>query len=362
MSLANNPTMNIESLHYDYSVTFDEGVDSLARHLGTYQNAVVVIDERVHDLYKSQFDTVLGEMATYRVRATEDTKTLDGVQSLLNWLLDQNCNRSTTVVGIGGGIIQDLVTFTSNIFYRGASFVLVPTTLLSMCDSCIGAKCGINYGNFKNQLGVIHAPRGVHIVSDFLGTLDEVDVKSGYGEILKLAITGSSNALENLLRQVDSNGLRGPHVLGLIRQSLEIKKVIIEKDEYETDLRRILNYGHTFGHALEALTHHAIPHGLAVAWGIDLINYIQSAQQPELRPLFTKAHDFIAAHLAFRLEEFPSAIELVEMTKRDKKMSGKILNLAVPKSVGELVIRPTELDQALVAVVDQYLLQQNVYA
>jgi 3-dehydroquinate synthase len=354
--------MTIKSMHYDYDVTFDQSIDNLSERLDAYNNKVVVIDERVYELYEPLLSPTLGDIPTYQVSAAESTKTLEGVQNLIDWLLENKCNRSTTIVGIGGGIIQDLVTFTSNVFYRGASFVLVPTTLLSMCDSCIGAKCGINYGNFKNQLGVIHAPRGVHIVASFLNTLDERDIKSGYGEILKLAITGSDDAFQNLVAKVNSNGLKGDHLLALIQQSLEIKKSIIEEDEYEMDLRRILNYGHTFGHALEALTNHAIPHGLAVAWGIDVINYLQNEKRPAMQPLYELAHRFIADHLSFRLEVFPTAADLVEMTKRDKKMSGTILNLAIPRQVGDLVIQPTELNQSLVDAVARYLREENVYA
>ena len=354
--------MTIKSLHYNYSVTFDQRLESLKERISTYRGAVAVIDQRVHALYQERLDEVLNGIPVYKVPALESTKTLDGVQELLNWLLVQQCNRSSTIIGVGGGIIQDLVTFTSNIFYRGASFVLVPTTLLSMCDSSIGAKCGINYGNFKNQLGVIHAPRGVHIVAEFLETLDDIDVKSGYGEILKLAITGSEAAARRVYDAVGQCGLRGEHLLGLIRQSLEIKKEIIEEDEYESDLRRILNYGHTFGHALEALTNHEIPHGLAVAWGIDIINFLASRENENLQTLKEDATQFISQHLNFTLSKFPSAQALVEMTRRDKKMAHGILNLAVPASYGNLRIVPTELDDDLIELVNRYLADFNVYA
>jgi 3-dehydroquinate synthase len=353
--------MTIKSLHYDYDVTFDQSAGEIHAYLAKYPHKVVVIDERVHDLYNGLLSPQLADLPIYRVVASENTKTLDGVQNLLNWLLENKCNRSTTVIGIGGGIVQDLVTFTSNIFYRGASFVLVPTTLLSMCDSCIGAKCGINYGNFKNQLGVIHAPKGVHIFGEFLNTLEDREVKSGYGEILKLAITGSTEAFNLLVHQVRTHGLRGDHVLGMIKQSLEIKKGIIEEDEYEKDLRRVLNYGHTFGHALEALTHHAIPHGLAVAWGIDVVNFLQLERNPNLQSLYERTHEFIRTHLTFKLDAFPSPQDLVEMTKRDKKMQGSTLNLAVPTDFGALSIEATSVDQSLVESVERYLNTSNVY-
>ena len=352
----------IRSLHKDYIVTFDKQLEHLKMRLSEYRNAVFVVDRRVFELYKVEIETITSDRPLILVEASESTKTLEGVQNTIEWLLKNECNRSTTIVGIGGGIVQDLVTFTSNIFYRGTSFVLIPTTLLSMSDSCIGAKCGINFGSFKNQLGVVYAPIGVHVVTDFLDSLDEIDIKSGYGEILKLSVTGSSEALDQLIQNVTTHGLRGDHLLQLIHQSLKIKQEVIEKDEYEVDLRRILNYGHTFGHALEALTNHAIPHGLGVAWGIDLINFIVASQNNDFASTDLKIHKFIGQHLPFILGEFPSAIELVNMTRRDKKMSNGVLNLALPRECGDIYICPTVLDDQLVSLVDSYLKTRNVYA
>ena len=160
--------LEIKSLHKKYKVTFDEDFKSVSSRLSEYRNSVFVIDRRVFLLYESLLETLIAGRPFVLVEANESTKTLTGVQNLIEWLLETGCNRSTTIIGIGGGIVQDLVTFTSNVFYRGASYVLVPTTLLSMCDSCIGAKCGINFGSYKNQLGVIYAPSGVHIVAQFL--------------------------------------------------------------------------------------------------------------------------------------------------------------------------------------------------
>jgi len=362
VSITDNSTLEIKSLHHDYKVTFDESVDNIAKYIDSYPNSVVVMDRRIQELYGDRISIATNNMPVHLVTADETTKTLDGVQELIDWLLERNCNRSTTIIAIGGGIIQDLVTFTSNIFYRGTNFILIPTTLLSMSDSCIGAKCGINYGKFKNQLGVIHAPRAVHIFSEFLWTLEERDIQSGYGEILKLAITGSQQNMDFLFDSVEKYGLRGKSIFPLVRQSLEIKKVVIEADEYEADIRRILNYGHTFGHALEALTNHVIPHGLAVAWGIDLINFIASQESSDLKPLFETTHKFIKSHLNFQLGEFPNAVQLVNMIRRDKKMSNGIINLAVPVIPGRIIILGRELDDSLVNLVDQYLSQHNVYA
>jgi len=355
------PDLKIKSLLHDYDVSFDPDFSRLKVRLSQYDNSVVVIDKTVSNLFKADLGPFLHERPVYEVDADEQLKTLAGVTELIEWLLKMRCNRSTTIVSIGGGIVQDLVTFTSNIFYRGTKYVLVPTTLLSMSDSCIGAKCGINFRTYKNQLGVMHSPRAVHINTGFLKTLEDIDVASGYGEILKLSLTGENPFFVELVGGVNSLGLRGEHCLGLIRKSLETKRTIIEVDEYETDLRRILNYGHTFGHALEALTGHAIPHGLAVAWGIDVVNYVALDEGLLAKQHFDAIHDFILEHLTFSLAAFPSGTELVEMARRDKKMANGVLNMVLLSKPGDLGIYSRKLDETLIGIIDSYLESHNVY-
>ena len=165
-------------------------------------------------------------------------------------------------MAIGGGITQDVATLSAHLWYRGVPYVYVPTTLLAMADSCIGAKCAVNLGAFKNQLGTFAAPRRVLVCERFVDTLAEDDVRSGYGEIVKLAIVDSSASFaEGSRADVTAGGFPAAELSAHVRASLETKRRIIELDEHERDLRRILNFGHTFGHALEAVTKNAVPHG-----------------------------------------------------------------------------------------------------
>jgi 3-dehydroquinate synthase len=356
-----NRVLTIKSRDFNYDVNFHDDEEHLLRDLLEIQDSAFVVDATISDLYQH----LLGQISVHRpvliLEATEKLKSLDGVSKVVEWLLENGLNRSLTLVGVGGGIIQDVVTFTSAIYYRGVKFVLVPTTLLSMADSSIGAKCGINFGSFKNQLGLVNPPRAVHISHAFLATLQDREIMSGYGEILKLAITGGKAHLKKLFDVVDSVGLRGG-VSELIYQSLLVKRHIIEEDEYEADLRRILNYGHTFGHALEALTDHQIPHGLAVAWGIDLVNFLSTQQQKFDNDSRLEIQHFISQHLPFKLNQFPSAAELIQHARRDKKMVGQVLNLILPDSVGHLEIVPTQLDYKLELVLQDYLAKENVYS
>src|SRR5262249_34667046 len=146
-----------------------------------------------------------------------------------------------------------------------------------------------------------HAPARVLLCTRFTDTLSDHDVASGYGEILKLMFTGSAEHFRKLEKCVKSGGLRNDDLPSLTYDCLAVKKSVIEVDEHETGLRRILNYGHTFGHALEGLTDHEIPHGLAVAWGMDLVNYLAVRRGLLAEADFRMMHELIADHLPFRL-------------------------------------------------------------
>jgi len=355
-------TLSIKSLHRDYDVYFSSDVDDLLNQLVDIKHAFVVIDENIAQIYSSKLHSLLSRYPVYKAKATEETKTLNGMTHLIDWLMAQKAVRSSTIIAVGGGIIQDLVTFTSCVYYRGVDYVLVPTTLLSMCDSSIGAKCGINHGHFKNQLGVVYAPAAVHICTDFLVTLADSDIMSGFGELLKLSLTESKSQFLELQAAVANEGIRLSKLDQLIRSSLLTKKRVIELDEYERDFRRVLNYGHTFGHALEALTDYGLPHGLGVAWGIDLVNFLATERGFLDDSIRMDVRNFITQHLRFQLKSFPNATDLVAATKRDKKVANGSLNLILLADYGDLRIMPTQFDDELTRSVSNYLKDENVFA
>jgi 3-dehydroquinate synthase len=266
-----------------------------------------------------------------------------------------NCTKENTLIAIGGGITQDICSFSAHIYYRGIKWILVPTTLLAMADSCIGAKCCINLNAFKNQLGCFYSPGRVMLCDKFAQTLHDRDLASGYGEILKLMFTGSADALTRLIETVRSNGLRNASLNTLIRESLMVKQSVIEVDEYEAGLRRILNYGHTFGHALEAITNHQIPHGIAVAWGMDLINFI--AMERGLLPpdVFNTVHQFVRQYFPIRCTTEVTVHDLIAAAKRDKKASQGAVNLVLPEGPGRLTVVKTKFDVELENLLTQFL-------
>lgn len=356
------PPLIIRSGQGDYRVDFVARLDDLLPRLLDIPRPLVLADRTIARVYGQALAPLFERYPVLLLDATEDEKTLAGITKVVNWLQQGNATRQSVLLTVGGGIIQDIATFASHAYYRGISWMFVPTTLLSQCDSCIGAKCGINLNAFKNQLGVFHAPAQVVICAQFLDTLADQDVASGYGEILKLLYTGSRADFDTLKHAVERGGLRNPDLLALIRASLEFKKRVIEEDEYEKDLRRILNYGHTFGHALEALTAHEVPHGLAVAWGIDLVNYLATRRGLLAETDYQEVHAFIQRHLPWRLKQSVAAAALIQGSRRDKKVADGQVSLILAERPGSLKIVKTPFDRRLEEEVADYLAHHNVFA
>ena len=355
------PPLSIRSGQGDYAVDFVASIPALAEEIGRLPNCVLAVDRNVAHLFADELGSLFASRPTHLIDATEEAKTPDGALGLLGFLQSANATKQTAVVAIGGGIIQDIATFAAHVYYRGLRLFLVPTTLLGMSDSCIGAKSAINFGAFKNQLGVFHSPAHVWVCLDFLATLSNTEIRSGYGEILKLHLTdGHLASFDDLRSIVDRDGWRNDSLARFIRESLEVKKSVIEQDEYERDLRRVLNYGHTFGHALEAVTRHGIPHGLAVAWGVDLANFLAWRTGLLAEDDFQTVHGFVARHFSWPLPQAVSAAELITAARRDKKVADSRINLILPERLGTLRILRRAFDDELQSLIAEYLANWSV--
>lgn len=353
-------SLRIRSSQGEYPVHFQPSIAEVVAQVMAQESALFVVDRKVADLYRDTLAPVLAA-GPLLIDATEEEKSLEGVSKVAAWLLSKGANRKTVMVVIGGGITQDLASFTAHIYHRGMRWVFVPTTLLAMADSCIGAKNGINFSHAKNQLGAFHSPAVVHVCVDFTRTLTAGDVTSGFGEVLKLALTGSDALFTDLAGQLDRDGMKTPELPRLIRACLEVKKRYIEEDEFDTGARRQLNYGHTFGHALESITSHGIPHGQAVAWGCDLINFLAVKRGHLDEATRARIHGVIRKHFACRLPRSVSAKELLAAAKTDKKAADGSVLLVFLERPGKLSLHKTVLDDALETQVAEYLGLHDVF-
>ncbi len=352
----------IKSQQGMYPVLFFRSIqESLTEINFNEQDVFLIIDEKVSKLYSQQLDELLS-LPTFKVEGNESSKSLDEVSRFVEWLILNGATKSSTILAVGGGIVQDIATFTAHIFKRGIKWEFIPTTLLSQSDSCIGAKCGINVYPYKNQIGVLHSPSRVLIIAEFLTTLARKDYISGYGEILKLSLTPPGHFFSEFQSSISKHGFDVNHVLPLLQRSLSSKKIIIEIDEYENDLRRILNYGHSFGHALEAITDNEVSHGYAVVFGIELINFLATKWGMLDQATRMSISTFIKSSFPtdFLSKEI-SAGELIQALRTDKKVALGKINFAVLTSEMKLVILPKSIDEELEFLVEEFIKNECVF-
>lgn len=361
----NANAFTIKSTRGYYDVEFHREVKAIDERVPQdSSDFYLVVDAKVWQLYGPKLK-VWQNLPIFQVEATEESKTLAAVQRLSDWLVSHRATKTSTIVGFGGGIVQDLVTFTASIFHRGCNWVYYPTTLLSQSDSCIGSKCGINVLPHKNQLGSIYAPQRVVIVDELLQSLPKEEIVSGYGEIFKLSITGKQHfysLLKSLLSQSEPQLPQGSSLQSIISLSLQAKKSVIEEDELESGPRRVLNLGHSFGHALESLSGYEISHGRAIVFGMDLINYLGVSWGLTNREFASEFRGLLKRYFgSFIPSNGISANGLIEELKSDKKMAHGVMHFAIPRVPGVIEIVPKELDSALVSLVDQYLKDECVF-
>ncbi len=225
-----------------------------------------VCDRKVYRLHRKQLDALRPKHSPLiLLAATERRKSEQTAHQLLRWLHANFADRRALVVAIGGGVITDLVGYVASIYMRGVRYISVPTTLVGMVDAAIGGKTAINFAETKNIVGTYHAP--LQIVSDFefLATLHDSQIRDGVVEALKIFAVADRRAWN---RHAAGVAQRNPHaaVSDMIADAIRLKAKIVTRDPFENDLRRILNFGHTTGHAYEAITGHS--HGRSVAYGI----------------------------------------------------------------------------------------------
>ncbi len=237
------------------------------------ENVFVIADSKAFGLHKEKISTLVksfpGKSLIYKFVAKEKNKNYIEVQKLQARLLKAGFGRDTLLLAIGGGITGDVAGFASATYMRGIPFVQIPTTVLAAVDSSVGGKTGINFENGKNIIGAFYQPEAVFIDKVFFKTLPETELISGLGEIVKYSYLAGGKFFEFVKNSIEKYFALDEKVLTkLISDSVKIKSAVVESDEKETGLRKILNLGHTFAHALEIEQQHKINHGAAVLVGL----------------------------------------------------------------------------------------------
>lgn len=319
----------IQSHRGPYTVIFDDALLSDPARLfeGTPH---FLIDANVARLYASALHAILDHPNTIVIEATEENKSIEKTIPVIERLVLNKVRRDHTLVAIGGGIIQDLTCFIASTLLRGLHWRFVPTTLLSQADSCIGSKSSINLGATKNILGTFNPPRDIFIHTGFLETLDEKDIRSGVGEIIKVHAIDGIDAFDRLAADFDRLFDDRSVLLKYIRSALLIKKRFIEEDEFDRGIRNIFNYGHSFGHAIESATHYAIPHGIAVTIGMDMANRIAAERGLLPEEHYHRMHVILRKNYA-QYAKVPVAVDaMLSALMKDKKNTSTMLGLIFP--------------------------------
>ncbi|MEA1071526.1 3-dehydroquinate synthase family protein [Sphingomonas sp. LY160] len=334
--------MRIRSSLGDYRVCFlPNALADLSNDPG---DLVFLTDER--------FAAMLPADRAVSMPATEGRKSLGEVERISAAMRAMGANRGTTLVGVGGGIVQDVGSFVASIYMRGIAWRFVPTTLLAMVDSCIGGKSAVNVGGLKNLLGTVHPPRDVLIDPAFCKTLEAEQIVGGLCEAAKVCFAMSPRRFDRYLALRPDEPLDENRLAAIIGLSLVSKKWFVEHDEFDRGERLKLNFGHTFAHAIEDASDFAVPHGVAVGMGMRVA--IETARRLGTAT-GTRTH-LLGTHIAKMLGGLPSpaAIDVDRMMESfvsDKKHSRDSLTLILPDQDDRLAIRRLPRDVETAALI-----------
>jgi 3-dehydroquinate synthase len=343
----------IRSSVHDYEVSFNDdfGV-SLAEEIN--RGDIVLIDQNVYQLYNESLAPILDNFKYIPIEPSEDQKNFLNLAPLIENLIGSNFRKNNKLIAIGGGITQDIAAFISSNFYRGVGWKFYPTTLLSQCDSCIGGKSSINFGKYKNQLGNFYPPEKIIIDIHFLTTLNEIDIRSGMGEMIHFYLVSGEDDFDMINSNYDL-ALKDYSVLKkLISHSLQIKKKIIEIDEFDKKERLIFNYGHSFGHAIESLTGYRIPHGIAVSYGMDIANYISVKLGYISEKLQLKIQKLLKKNWGDTCLGEIDIQTFVTYLQKDKKNTGSKIRVILTKGAGKMFATELVLNEPLYGWLEDY--------
>ncbi len=320
--------------------------------------ALVVCDAAVQAVHgtavQKSLEAAGAEVRIATVPSGEQSKSYEQMQLLYDHLVDMSADRRTIVVAVGGGVTGDLAGFVAATYARGLRFVQVPTTLLSMVDSSVGGKTGINHPRGKNLIGAFHQPIGVLIDLATLNTLQDREYRSGLAEVVKYGVILDAEFFAYLEHNIAGLNERDPDVLRhVVARSCELKADVVRQDEFETTgMRAMLNYGHTFGHAFEALSGYgALLHGEAVSIGmicasrlaesLGRISARDTARQIKLLQALSLPVE-VPADLKKRPDEIVACMML------DKKTEGRELRFVLPSKIGNVeTVKGVAAEQAL---------------
>jgi 3-dehydroquinate synthase len=298
---------------------------------------VYITDQHVYDHQRSFFKST----KCIQIPAGESYKVQHIVDQIIEQLIGFGADRSTTIIGVGGGVVTDITGYVASVYMRGVPFGFVPTSILGMVDASIGGKNGIDVGNYKNMIGVIRQPGFLFYDTGLLRTLPREEWINGFAEVIKHAAIRDAG----LFRELEKNSINSyiknkKSLTDLIRKNVMIKTTIVQKDEFESNERRLLNFGHTLGHAVENI--YQLPHGHAISIGMkaacliseEMLHFKETARVTSLLQQYGLPIDIPV--------DFGKVVEIIRM---DKKKTRDVMNYVLLEKLGKAVIKPIPMSQ-----------------
>jgi 3-dehydroquinate synthase len=319
------------------TVYFDTPFSDLQNFVSS--EVVLITDEHVYQLHLNKFKGY----KTIVIKAGEEYKQQATIDSIINQLIALQADRSTLIVGVGGGVVTDITGFAASVYMRGMRFGFVPTTILAMVDASIGGKNGIDVGAYKNLVGTIRQPEFLLYDYSFLQTLPKDQWVNGFAEIIKHACIKDTILFKLLQESSVEHFMNDAAAFAeLVEINVRIKSIIVEQDEFEQGDRKLLNFGHTFGHAIENIYH--LPHGHAVSIGIIMactiseeINNFPSAEKAAIKALLEKYQ--LPTVLQFEKQQ------VWNMMIMDKKRMNDSMSFILLNSIGDGIIKQIPMIQ-----------------
>lgn len=337
----------------------------ISRHLKTelakaiaeceHDRIFVLVDETTNKLCWSLVKDYLclKDAQTIIIGATDRRKNLDTLVHVWESLQQGKATRHSLLINLGGGMVTDLGGFAASTYKRGINFINIPTTLLAMVDASVGGKTGINFGGLKNEIGVFNDAEFVLLDTNWLRTLDEANIRSGYAEMLKHGLIADDTMWAELINfNLAQPDLR--QLASMLDKSVRIKERIVAEDPHEKGIRKALNLGHTFGHAFEswAMKRQPILHGYAVAFGLIAELYLATTQTDFPTERMRQTVNFIRAYygsLPITCNDYP---ELIELMHHDKKNRGNEINVTLLGGIGDIRIDQTITEEDIKEALD----------
>ena len=343
---------NGENYDIVYEQSFSALKDELLRLELTGKKACIVTDSVVEPLYAQAVKEVAlaagNEVSVFVFKSGEENKNMDTIQDMYEFFISNKLERKDFLIALGGGVVGDMTGYAAATYLRGIEFIQVPTTLLSMVDSSVGGKTGVDFRQYKNMVGAFKMPRLVYMNLAVLSTLDERQFYSGFAEAMKSALIKDARFYEWQIENMYEICDREPETMKeLVYRSCDIKRFIVEKDPTEKGDRALLNLGHTIGHAIEKYKNFSLTHGECVALGCVAAAYISWKREMLSMEEYYEVRDmFVPFNLPISIEDVDIE-EVLSYTKSDKKMENNQIKFVLLKKIGKAVIDRTVTDDEI---------------